>query len=192
MKFAWLAASGLLAFAAPAFAQQAPAPAAAPAAATSADAPVDPERLALAKEMMNVFDVKATMHNMFSNMGKFVKLPEGATPDQKARAEQLFASIMVGVEQTMPDVMDKMTVVYARTFTAQEMRDVIAFYHSPSGQSMVTKLPTIMQEVMPLSMGMMPKIVTAAEADYCSHRTCDKTDHLIFTSMRAAYAKSAK
>jgi hypothetical protein len=124
-------------------------------------------------------------------MGKTIRLPENATADQKERAQQLFASIMTGVEQSMPDLMDKMTVVYAKTFTAQEMRDVIAFYHSPSGRSMMTKLPTIMQEVMPMSMSIMPKIVNAAEADYCSHRTCDDADHTIFASMRAAYVKPA-
>jgi hypothetical protein len=189
MKFAWLAAAGLLALTAPSIAAETPAPATA--AGPAADAPVDPERLALAKEMMNLFDVKASLHSMFGSMGNSMKLPDSATPEQKEKARQLFASIMAGVEQTMPDIMDEMTVVYARTFSAQEMRDVIAFYHSPSGKAVLSKLPVVMREVMPMSVNMMPKVIDRAEADYCSHRTCDDTDHAIFTAMRAAYAKRA-
>jgi hypothetical protein len=186
MKLAWLATAGLFAFAAPALAQDAPPP---PAASAAAQAPVDPERLALAREMMAVFDMKSMMQGMFGNMANAFKLPAGATPDQQERVKQLFASLGSGFEATMPEMMDAVAVVYARNFTTQEMRDTLAFYHSPSGQAMLTKMPAMMREVMPASMSLMPKMIAAAKADYCAHRTCDKTDDQMFEVMAKAYGR---
>jgi uncharacterized protein len=38
--------------------------------------------------------------------------------------------------------------VYARNFTADELRQVTAFYRTPVGQKMLEKLPAITQESM--------------------------------------------
>lgn len=186
MKLAWLAALGLLISSEPALARSAPPP---PAPA-SQDA-VDPERLALAREMTHLFDVKAMMHEMFGSMANSMRVPESATEDQKARARQLMTSMGAGMEAIMPELMDNAATLYAQTFTAQEMRDVIAFYHSPSGKAMLSKMPAIMRQVAPMTMTLMPKIVAAAKADYCSHRTCDKTDDTIFAAIDRAYARPA-
>jgi hypothetical protein len=187
MKLAWLAAAGLLVAGAPALAQDVPP--AAPAAA--AQAPVDPERLALAREMMQIFDVKSAMHTMFGGMAKAIRLPDTATQDQRDRVKQLYASMGVAMEASMPALMDKIAVLYAQTFTVQEMRDTLAFYQSPSGKSMMSKLPTVMSNIVPLTIGLMPEIAVAMKADYCSHRTCDKTDEVMFAGMAHAYARPA-
>ena len=70
--------SGCCVSGAPALAQNASPPA--PAAEASAQEPIDPERLALAREMMQVFDVKSVMHNMFGGMANAMKLPEQPRP----------------------------------------------------------------------------------------------------------------
>jgi hypothetical protein len=185
MKLAWLAAFGLLVSSAPALAQSAPPP------APAAQEAVDPERLALAREMTQVFDIKSAMHNMFGGMANAMKLPESATPEQRERVRQLYVSLGAGMETVSPDLMDKVATLYARTFTAQEMRDALTFYRSASGQAMLSKLPAVMGEVGPLMIGLMPKVVAAAKADYCRHRTCDQTDETMFTAMGRAYARPA-
>jgi uncharacterized protein len=191
MRAAWLAALGLLVSSAPALAQTAPAPAPAPAAEAAAPEAVDPERLALAREMMQVLDFKSMMHNMFTGMANSMRLPDSATPDQRERARQRFASMGAGMAAVTPELTEAVATLYAKTFTAQEMRDSLTFYRSASGQAMLTKLPAAMQHVMPLVMGLMPKIVAAAKADYCSHRTCDKADEAMFDRMEHAYGKPA-
>ena len=189
MKLAWLAAAGLLVSGAPALAQSAPQPAPAPAAEAPAQAAIDPERLALARELTQLFDVKSAVHGAFGGMANAIKLPESATPDQRERAKQLIGSMGAGFEAVTPDLMDEAATLYAQTFTAQEMRDVLTFYRSPSGQAILAKLPVVMREIPPLMLGLMPKIVAAAKADYCSRRTCDKTDEVMFAGMTRAYAK---
>ena len=187
MKLAWLAALGLLVSSAPALAQSAPAPAPAPAAPEA----VDPERLALAREMTQVIDVKTAMRGMFGGMANAMKLPESATPDQRERFKQHFASMGAGIEAVTPELLEGMAELYAKTFTVQEMRDALAFYHSPSGQAMLAKQPAVMRELGPLMIGLMPKIIAAAKADYCSRRTCDQADEARFAAMAQAYGKPA-
>jgi hypothetical protein len=188
MKLALLATAGLLAFASPVLAQEAPPPAA----SASAQQPVDPERLALAREMIEVLDLQATLKGMYGSMLTTIKRPEGLTPDQQARFDQLVASMGVGLNATIPDMTDLIVGIYARNLTAQEMRDSLAFYRSASGQAMLKKVPALTKEAMGLTVQLMPRVWTAAKADYCKHRTCDKLDEQMFDRMGAIYGVPAK
>lgn len=186
MKLAWIAALGLLVSSAPVLAQSAPPPP-----APAAQGAVDPERLALAREMTQLFDVKAAMQDMFASMARSLRPPASATPEQTERFKQFLASYGTGFASVTPDLMDSVATLYAMTFTAQEMRDALSFYRSESGQAMLKKMPMVMHEIMPLTMELMPKIISATKADYCSHRTCDKADEAMFAAMAHAYGKPA-
>jgi uncharacterized protein len=43
---------------------------------------------------------------------------------------------------------EQIAAVYARNFTADELREAVAFYRGPTGQKIVQKLPVITQESM--------------------------------------------
>jgi len=45
-------------------------------------------------------------------------------------------------------VLTDMAGVYAANFTAQELRDMTAFYRSPTGQKVLRLLPTVAQQSM--------------------------------------------
>jgi hypothetical protein len=45
-------------------------------------------------------------------------------------------------------MIDQVAALYARTFTAEELREVVAFYRGPTGQKFVQRLPLITQESM--------------------------------------------
>ena len=48
-----------------------------------------------------------------------------------------------------PDDLNRLVVpVYARHFTVEEMESMIAFYRTPTGQKLVSKLPVITEESM--------------------------------------------
>lgn len=51
-------------------------------------------------------------------------------------------------EKDMNDLMDAMTIVYARHFTATELRDLAKFMNGPTGQKFVDKMPVVFQEGM--------------------------------------------
>ena len=55
----------------------------------------------------------------------------------------------------MADVMSEAPTIYARHFTAAELRDMLAFYKTPTGQKALKEMPTLMTEVFAM---IMPKI----------------------------------
>jgi hypothetical protein len=51
------------------------------------------------------------------------------------------------VAELTGDVMKDVPAVYARHFTAQELRDMIAFYKSPTGAKSMKEMPALLTEV---------------------------------------------
>jgi hypothetical protein len=48
------------------------------------------------------------------------------------------------------EVIEQIAALYARNFTADELREAVAFYRGPTGQKFVQKLPAVLQESMAL------------------------------------------
>jgi hypothetical protein len=160
-------------------------------AADQASAPVDPERLALAREYVRESHIDAAMRGMFANMARSMpQLSADSATDAKAR--QFVNSFSVGMDAALPMLMDATTQATARVFTTRELKDLVAFYGSPSGQSMVAKMPMLMQQVTPLVFQILPKVYGVAEADYCSHQTCTEADHARFQRLRASLRAGAR
>ena len=180
-----LLAAAAAALAAPAVAQ-APAAGAPPAQAGGA---IDPERLALAREYIQESHIDAAMRGMFANMARSMpQLSTDSAEDVKAR--QFLNSFSVGMDAALPQLMDATARATARVFTTQELKDLVAFYASPTGRSMVAKMPALMQQVVPSAMEVMQSVYVSAEADYCRHQACTEADHARFRRMQSALRAS--
>jgi hypothetical protein len=46
------------------------------------------------------------------------------------------------------EIIDEVIAIYARNFTADELREVTAFYRGPTGQKFLQKQPVILQDSM--------------------------------------------
>ena len=58
-------------------------------------------------------------------------------------------------EMTWEKMKQPMIDIYVKHFSEQEIKDMIAFYKTPSGQSMVKKLPAVMNDSMMMGQNMM-------------------------------------
>jgi len=56
--------------------------------------------------------------------------------------------LLEGMNARVNEIIDQIAAIYARNFTAEELREVTAFYRGPTGQKFVQKLPAITQESM--------------------------------------------
>jgi uncharacterized protein len=56
--------------------------------------------------------------------------------------------LLEGMNARLNEVIEQIAAVYARNFTADELREAVAFYRGPTGQKIVQKLPAITQESM--------------------------------------------
>jgi hypothetical protein len=125
------------------------------------------------------------MRGVFANMTK--SMPQiGTDSATDAKARQFVSSVSAGMDAAVPQLIEATTLATARVFTTQELRDLVAFYGTPSGQSMVAKMPMLMQQVTPVVFQIMPTVYQAAEADYCRHLTCTEADHARFQRVQSA------
>jgi len=108
-----------------------------------------PEAMAAARELivtMRAADYfKAIMPAIMNNL-------KPAIVQNRPQVERDYDAIMplliASMDARLNEIIDQVAAVYARNFTAEELREVVAFYRGPTGQKFVQKLPLITQESM--------------------------------------------
>jgi hypothetical protein len=73
------------------------------------------------------------------------KLDAAATAELNAEVRAEFEKLMTA---QLTELMDAMPAVYARHLTVDEMRDIAAFYRTPTGAKTLKVIPEIMGETM--------------------------------------------
>jgi hypothetical protein len=150
-----LAASG----AAPAFAQAAPAPRPAPPAAPTKPAPVDPERLAIAEEVVAIAFPVEKRQEMMSRLTDSVMAQvraaaspggEPADPGAQAILKRYFDRVRAEGERlnalAAPDLFRAAARAYARMFTRDELVQIRAFVATPAGAKYVQRSPDLISD----------------------------------------------
>lgn len=97
---------------------------------------------------------------------------------------QLSRAFLDGLKQETlkltPQLLALTARLYAENCTEQELRDMLAFEKSETGQSMLRKTPMIQSQALvqtvPLVMDAMPQIVSKAVDDACGEATCTPDD----------------
>jgi hypothetical protein len=124
--------------------------------ATPAPAPVDPAKLALAREVIKAMQADRQMETTFNHIKKMVTndpsmlASPSVTAEQKAEIAKLQAQTLDMVNESYKEIATKMEVAYAEVFSTEEMEAIKAFYASPVGAAMVAKQPQLMQRLMPI------------------------------------------
>lgn len=76
----------------------------------------------------------------------------------------------------IPQMLDAMTPVYARTFTEAELEAMIAFYDTPLGKSIIEKTMIAMPEANAAAMSVMPQLMDKMAARMCQYYGCDAAE----------------
>lgn len=69
-------------------------------------------------------------------------------PQVERDYDAIVPQLLEGMNARLNEVMEQIAAVYARNFTADELREAVAFYRGPTGQKFVQKMPAITQESM--------------------------------------------
>jgi hypothetical protein len=71
-------------------------------------------------------------------------------PEVERDFDQLMPLMLEMMNSQLGAFTEALTQIYARNFTADELRQVQAFYHTPVGQKLLDRMPAIAQESMAL------------------------------------------
>lgn len=107
--------------------------------ATAASAEEPSREEELARELMEVSGVSEMMQQVMTQM--LQPLRSSGQVSQEFLDEFLARADLDGLEAAVTDI-------YAKHFTAEEMEATLEFYRSPAGQSILQKMPVVMQESM--------------------------------------------
>ena len=106
-----------------------------------------PEAVAAAKELMTVMhsadNFKAIMPGMMAALKPAIVQ---GRPEIERDFDALVPVMLGAMNSRVDEIIDKVAGIYARNFTAAELKEVVTFYRGPTGQKFVSRLPSIMQE----------------------------------------------
>ncbi len=100
------------------------------------------------------------MKNMMAGVAKQTNISPDAVEKSKDMQDKMFA--LIESEMSWDKMRAEYAKVYAEVFTPEEVKGLIAFYKSPSGQAFLDKQPILMQKTMEMAqkrmMDLTPKI----------------------------------
>ena len=107
----------------------------------------------LAEEILTLTNVAERTQAMFDNLKQMqiaqidsMKLPPEA--HNLANSYRVKLSEIMSQEMSWAKVKDDYIEVYAATFTVEELRDIVAFYKTPTGQAFIRKTPKLLEQSM--------------------------------------------
>ena len=111
--------------------------------------------------LMNMSSMVDSMYSQFEAQMKGMSAQMGVTPSEQVIFDKYYSKMIqlmkteISWKKMEPAVMD----MYGRNFTEKEVADMLAFYRTETGQSVIKKLPVVMQESMKMSSGMVQTLI---------------------------------
>lgn len=110
---------------------------------------LDPDSKAAARELIITIKLgdqfKALLPMIFKSMKPAIVQNR---PDVDRDYDALVPVMMDKMSGRINELEDSMVDIYANNFSAAELRDLIAFYKSPTGQKFLQKTPLVTQQTM--------------------------------------------
>ena len=108
----------------------------------------DPERLKLAREMLQLSGMEALSSQMLELVSRHVsELVRRHNPDQGEVISEIIETVLVPeAKRRAPEMSEAMARLYAERFTAPELQDVVDFYRTPTGRKLVAASPELLSE----------------------------------------------
>ena len=129
-------------------------------------------RPALAEELLIAMDMPVSIEKSFAMMKQMI--PAQMEKMQQAtghtNASPNMANHMDKMMDLMADVLswdkikDDYVALYAGTFSAEELKDLIAFYKSPAGQAFTRKQPELTMKTMEMTQKLMMQVMPKIQA----------------------------
>jgi uncharacterized protein len=123
--------------------------AASPAKTQTPPATPSPEVLAAAHELMAVMkpaeQFKAIMPVLIQNMKQAIVQ---GRPEVERQYDAMMPAFNKSAQKRVNELTETLTAIYASNFTADELRDLAAFYRTPTGQKFLARQAAIAQQSM--------------------------------------------
>ncbi len=120
-------------------------------------------------EVMHAEQIITTMYSQIDQMFAGIAKNLGVKESEQEIFNKFMSKVVAAMkkEMTWQKMKDPMIDIYIKHYTETEINDLLAFYSSKSGKSILKKMPAVMQDSMLISQSMLrefiPKIRTISE-----------------------------
>ena len=127
------------------------------------------QKMAELADLMNMSSMVDTIYTQMEGMMLNLSQQMDIQPSEKPIFDAYYKEMTAIMKQDMSwEKMEPMILdIYSRNFTEKEIDDLVAFYKTPTGQSVIRKLPMVTQESMQVSevlvQSALPKIQALAQ-----------------------------
>ena len=127
---------------------------------------------ATVEELLEVTNVKSIVDTMYFEIDQMLEglaTQLGISEEEQPIFDKYLAKVNVAVKEQISweRMKTPMIELYMKHYTKKEIRDILAFYKTDTGKSLVRKMPVVMQDSIQLSQSMfkmtLPKIQELAE-----------------------------
>ena len=144
-----------------------------------ASSSADPERLVLAQKIYALMGDQTLSSMTGALKGMLATTLQGQGVD----------ALGDGIDELTPKVIRSTARIMAQDFSAAELRDMLAFYQSPTGQSVLRRMPEITRQSVQVSLSLLPDFMRRFEADYCGRITCSAQEQQAFAQLNTRLAQ---
>ncbi len=123
----------------------------------------------LAEELIVLTNVESTINVMYDQMGKMTQGMSqqlGIKPSESEFFEKYMARMFSLMKEEMNwEKMKEPTIeIYIKHYTEKELQDIVAFYKTKSGKSMVSKMPLVMEDSMVITQSILKDFLPKMQA----------------------------
>jgi uncharacterized protein len=112
-----------------------------------AQAQPDPDTLAAAKELITTMRITDQFMLMLPTIMRNIRpLVTQGRPEIERDFDAVSPVVLDALNARLGEALGQIAGVYARSFTASEMRQLVTFYRTPTGQKFLDKSPVVTQE----------------------------------------------
>ena len=132
-----------------------------------------PRALELAKRLMKASGAEGQVDLIVQAMvTQMASRTRGLTNEQLDLVAHTVRDVMR--EDFTPRLIDRMTPIYAQTFTEAELEAIVAFYESPVGKAAITRTPQLMQQSVRIAQELVPEAQAEVARRLCEKLGCDE------------------
>jgi len=129
----------------------------------------DASHRAAIQEMLALSNVDKIMEPMFAQVENIMEqqfYSMNVSEDQKPILKKYTQKIidLMKAELSWDKLQNDFVEIYAKVYTEAEIKEIVAFYKSPTGRKVLDKMPQLMQESITISQKNMEKILPRMEA----------------------------
>jgi hypothetical protein len=142
----------------------------------------DPQRLALAKQ---IFEAQGGTQNAVNSMRIMEKsmVDMAKTPEAKQR---IAAAMDAMAKSYLPQMFEELAGYYAADFTEEQLKSILAFYQSPTGQALRANAPVLSQQIGGSMVRLMPKLQLSVLDKVCSETECSPQQQQQLAALKQA------